>query len=95
MANYELMMILNPTVGEEALSVSIDGVKKALKEAKAKIEKEDVWGDKKLAYKIKGSERGYYVLWNLELDGKAIKSLNSQFNLDGNIWRYMFVNLDA
>lgn len=95
MANYELMMILNPAVGEEALTSSIDGIKKVLAEAKATIEKEDVWGEKKLAYKIKGSDTGHYILWNLELDGKTIKTLNTTFNLDGNIWRYMFVNLEA
>jgi len=56
--------------------------------------KKDVWGDKKLAYKIKGSETGHYVLWTLELDGTAIKGLNTEFNLEANIWRYMFVNLE-
>jgi small subunit ribosomal protein S6 len=95
MANYELMMICNPSIGEAALTASIDAVKSALSEAGATIQKEDVWGEKKLAYKIKGSENGYYILWTLELDGKKIKSLNTQMNLDGNIWRYMFVNLDA
>ena len=95
MANYELMMILNPSIGEASLTASIEAVKSALSEAGATIQKEDVWGEKKLAYKIKSSENGYYVLWTLELDGKHIKSLNTQFNLDGNIWRYMFVNLDA
>lgn len=95
MANYELMMIFNPAAGEESLTASVDGVKKVLKNVKAKITNEDVWGDKKLAYKINGSERGHYILFTLELDGKAIKEINTQFNLDGNIWRYMFVNLDA
>ncbi len=95
MANYELMMILNPSVGEENITASIDAVKKELSNAEAKIVKEDVWGEKKLAYKIKSSDTGYYVLWTLELDGKAIKPMNNTFNLDGNIWRYMFVNLDA
>ena len=95
MANYELMMILNPSVGEESLNASINVVKQSLTDAGATITKEDVWGEKKLAYKISSSEKGYYVLWTLELDGKKIKSLNTNFNLDGNIWRYMFVNLDA
>jgi ribosomal protein S6 len=27
-----------------------------------KIEKEDVWGDKKMAYKINGYDRGFYTL---------------------------------
>ncbi len=95
MANYELMMILNPEAGDDSLKASVDGVNKLLKAAKAKVASEDVWGAKKLAYKINGSETGHYILWTLELDGKAIKDMNSKFNLDGNIWRYMFVNLDA
>lgn len=95
MANYEFMMILDPKAGEEVVTASLDGVKKALKDVKAKITNEDVWGEKKLAYKINGSETGYYILFTLELDGKEIKGLNTLFNLDGNIWRYMFVNLDA
>ena len=95
MAQYEFMMILDPSVGEEDRSASIAEIEKSLWEVGATINNKDVWGDKKLAYKIKGSDRGYYILWTLELDGTNIKSLNSLFNLDGNIWRYMFVNLDA
>jgi small subunit ribosomal protein S6 len=65
-----------------------------LKKAKAKVEKEDVWWDKKLAYKINGSERGFYVLFNLELDWKLIKDLSKSINLDRNIWRYMFTKIE-
>jgi len=94
MANYELMMILNPEAGEKELTSSIETIEKLLKAQKAKGIKKDVWGDKKLAYKINGSETGHYVLWTLELDGTAIKGLNTEFNLEANIWRYMFVNLE-
>jgi ribosomal protein S6 len=48
-----------------------------------------------MAYKIKGSDTGYYILLDLEVDGKGLKSLNTNMNLDTNLWRYMFVNLDA
>lgn len=95
MANYELMMILNPEAGEKELAGTVDNVKKVLKEAKAKVTNEDVWGVKKLAYKINGSETGHYILWTLDMDGKAIKEINNTFNLEANLWRYMFVNLDA
>jgi small subunit ribosomal protein S6 len=95
MANYELMMILNPQAGEEALKASVDVVEKLLKGAKVKGLKKDEWGEKKLAYKIKGSDTGIYTLWNMELDGKALKAMTTPMNLDANIWRYMFVNLDA
>lgn len=95
MANYELMVILDPQAWEQSLKSSVDGINKLLKDVKAKVVNEDVWGEKKLSYKIKWSETGHYIVWTLELDGKAIKGMNNPFNLDVNIWRYMFVNLDA
>jgi len=95
MAHYECMMILNPTAGEEAINGSIDAVKKSLTDLWATLNKDDVWGEKKMAYKIKGSDTGYYILLDLEVDGKGLKSLNTNMNLDKNLWRYMFVNLDA
>jgi small subunit ribosomal protein S6 len=58
--------------------------------AKAQIEKEDIWWDKKLAYKINKSDRWFYVLLDLQLDWKLIKDLSKSINLDKNIWRYMF-----
>ena len=95
MAQYEFMAILNPALGEETLNASIDGLKNAFKAVDANLQKEDIWWEKKLAYKIKGSENGYYILFTLELNGTHIKTLSTQFNLDKNIWRYMFVNLEA
>ena len=65
MANYELMLILDPSLSEEDRNAGLDELKELLKTNEAKIEKEDVWGDKKLAYKINNSERGFYILFNL------------------------------
>lgn len=68
MANYELMLIVNPSISEEDRTKTLDNVKALLKKNSAKITKEDIWGDKKLAYKINKSERGFYVLLQLDLD---------------------------
>lgn len=91
MANYELMLILNPSVEDSARETSLKDLKALLKSNKAKVESEDVWGEKKLAYKINKSETGYYALFNVSIEGTVIKSLSTPMNLDQNIWRYMFV----
>lgn len=91
MANYEMMLILNPTVSEEERNASMDELKNLFKANSIKIEKEDVWGDKKLAYKINKSDRGFYILLDLEMDGTLINTLTKDINLNANIWRYMFV----
>ena len=95
MANYELMLIIDPTLSEEERNSSLDNLRALFKKAKAKIEKEDIWWDKKLAYKINKSDRGFYVLLDLTLDGKLIKDLSKSINLDRNIWRYMFTKKEA
>ncbi len=95
MANYELMVILDPALSDADQKKSITTIGKILKDASGKKIKEDVWGEKKLAYKINGSEKGVYVLFTLELNGENIKTINGLFNLEQEIWRYMFVNLDA
>lgn len=94
MAKYELMLIINPSLAEAERNESLEGLKSILKSNDVKIEKEDVWWEKKLAYKINSSEKGFYVLYDLELDWKNIKSMTDSMNLDKNIWRHMFVKKD-
>jgi small subunit ribosomal protein S6 len=95
MANYELMLIINPTISEEDRNASIENLKSLFEKNEAKIEKEDIWGDKKLAYKINKLDRGFYALYDLDLDGKLIKEISKQINLDKNIIRYMFTKKEA
>lgn len=95
MVKYELMLILNPTLSKEDRESSLTNLKDMLNNAWSKIEKEDIWWDKKMAYKINSSDRWFYVLYNLELDGKNIINFTKQMNLDSTIWRHMFVRLDV
>ncbi len=95
MANYEMMVIVNPKISEDERNASIDELKKLFKTNSVKIEKEDVWGDKKMAYKINKSDRGFYILFDLDLDGKLITTMSKTINLNKNIWRYMFVKKEA
>ena len=94
MNKYELMLILNSSISEEDRNHSLEELRNLLTKNEVKIEKEDIWGDKKLAYKINKSDRGFYVLLSLDMEGKLIKELSKAINLDRNIIRYMFTNLE-
>ncbi|MDF1682580.1 MAG: 30S ribosomal protein S6 [Patescibacteria group bacterium] len=95
MAKYELMLIVNPSLSEEDRDNSMNNLKALFEKNEVKIEKEDIWGDKKMAYKINKSDRGFYALYDLEMNGKLIKDLSKSINLDRNIWRYMFTKQEA
>jgi len=62
MTKYEFMIIVNPTISEEERATKIDALKSVLDKAGAKIINEDVWGDKKLAYKINKQDRAWGAL---------------------------------
>lgn len=91
MAKYEMMLIIDPKLSKEDNDSTTWELKELFSKNSVVIEKEDIWWDKKLAYKINNSERGFYILFDLEMDGKLIKSLSKVINLNKNIWRYMFV----
>jgi small subunit ribosomal protein S6 len=43
MTNYELMLILDPSISEDERTSSLENIKEILKKAKAKVSKEDLW----------------------------------------------------
>jgi small subunit ribosomal protein S6 len=90
MAKYELMFIIDPSLSEDQRNESVNELKSLFEENSVKIEKEEVIGDKKLAYKINKSDRGFYFLYDLEMEGGSIKTMSPAINLNRSIWRYMF-----
>lgn len=94
MTHYELMLIIDPTLGEDDKNTTLETVRTLITTHKWKIEKEDIWGEKKFAYKIKGSQTGFYALFYIEIDGTSLQDITKTMNLDTHIWRFMFVNLE-
>lgn len=95
MRKYELMLILNPEMGDEGRTALLQEIKEELAHSsKATIEKEEVWGVKTLAYKINNSTTGFYILLTLGLEGGDFFAVTKSFNLKKDIWRSMFVRLD-
>jgi small subunit ribosomal protein S6 len=73
----------------------MEEVRETLTTHGAKITNEDIWWVKKLAYRINKSAEGFYALFDLEMDGKAIKKLSKDLNLQKSIWRYIFVKKES
>lgn len=94
MRKYELMLILNPELGDAGAATLLGEVKAELGSIGTVIDKEDIWGVKDLAYKINNSKTGYYVLFNLSLEKGDFFAVQKAFNLKKDIWRNMFVRLE-
>lgn len=94
MRKYELMLILNPELGDANAATLLGEVKAELETVGATIDKEDIWGVKDLVYKIRNSKTGYYALYTLALEKGDFFAATKAFNLKKDIWRHMFVRLE-
>src|SRR4030067_2072432 len=60
----------------------------------AQILKTEKWGEKKLAYKIKGHKRGTYLLIHFNAKNSAIATVRRDFQLSDYIVRFLIVKDD-
>jgi small subunit ribosomal protein S6 len=90
---YETMVILNPTLGEDALSATVEKVK-GLIEASGTLEQIEVWGRKRLAYEIDDQKEGFYFLINFSAEAEFPKELERVLKITEGVMRYLVIRPD-
>lgn len=91
MREYELTLIIEPDLAEKEQKRLLEKVKEWLEKGKAKIEKEEIWGKKKLAYPINKKEEGIYVFYLLKLEISSLAELEKKLKLEEKILRYLII----
>lgn len=69
----------------------LDSISKKLVGKDGKVEKEDLWGERPLAYPIKRQTAGYYAHFEIQADPKDAKSLDKSLKVEEDILRYLLV----
>ncbi|MBT3865224.1 30S ribosomal protein S6 [Candidatus Peregrinibacteria bacterium] len=88
---YELMLILDPDLGEEGTAKQLETIKKYIKSAGGNVVQEDLWGVRDLAYRIAKRDRGYYIVLEVELEGLKITELKKELELEPNLVRFLLI----
>ncbi len=86
MNSYYLTLVLKTELDEKARKVIFDDVKKNIT-----VEKEDLWGERVLAYPIKRQTSGFYAHFEIQSDPKDIKGLDKNLRLDEDVLRYLLI----
>lgn len=92
MRKYELMTVF--PLDEEKSKQGAENVRSVLLEHGAEIEKEEPFGDRDLTYEIQKQKRGRFILFTLKLNPAKVSEVSSQFRLNANLLKYLFVKLD-
>ncbi|NCO23087.1 30S ribosomal protein S6 [bacterium (Candidatus Moisslbacteria) CG12_big_fil_rev_8_21_14_0_65_36_11] len=75
---YELLTIIPAPFTEKDLSPVSIKIKDLVEKQGGKVLGEKILGERKFAYKIKHATKGFYLLFNLEVDPLKLKLLNEK-----------------
>lgn len=93
MNQYELMYVFDPNFATDYTAVEAE-VRRLMERCGASDVRFQKWDERRLAYKIKGRKRGFYVLSFFKASGERIASLERDIQLSENILRHMIVRAD-
>lgn len=94
MRQYEMMIILDPSLEERTVQPSLDQFLTVVTTAGGTIEKVDVWGRRRLAYEIDHKSEGIYTVVELKAEPETVKELDRQLNLNEAVIRTKIMRPD-
>lgn len=92
-ANYEVLYIIDPNLGEEGTAAVVAKFKE-MTEARGTVNEVDEWGKRRLAYPINDLTEGYYVRMTFNADAAYPAELDRKMRIDTNIMRSIIVCID-
>lgn len=94
MPKYELLYIVGSETADNAVPQVTDEIKKAIETGGGTIEKSEDWGRRKLAYPIKKTKNGYYVVVNFAVPAESVNEIEHKIRTNQSIIRHLIVNMD-
>ena len=95
MALYEHMLIARQDISAQAVDALATHLKTIIENEGGKVEKQEYWGLRTLAYRIKKNRKGHYVLLNLNAPANAIAELERQLKINEDVLRFITVRVEA
>ncbi|MHB9093514.1 MAG: 30S ribosomal protein S6 [Eubacteriales bacterium] len=91
MRAYEVMYIVRPELDEEQNNAVIEKFKGLIENNGGEIAKLDKWGKRKLAYEIKRSREGFYVLMEFNGEANAVAELDRVFRITDEVLKHLII----
>ena len=94
MAIYECVYIARQELtAAQAEQLSKD-LTKIVSSNSGEIKRQEYWGLRNLAYKIRKNRKGHYTMFHIEAPASAIEELERNMRLNEDILRYLTVKID-
>ena len=91
MRTYEVLYIIRPELDEEQTEAMVEKFKSLIENNGGEITKLDKWGKRKLAYEIKHSREGFYVLMEFKGEAKISAELDRVFRITDEVLKHTII----
>ena len=95
MREYELMVILDPSIDERTVAPQMEKYLEQVTANGGSVEKVDIWGKRRLAYDILKRSEGIYVVINMTTTPEIPLEINRLMTLNESILRTKLLRPDA
>ena len=94
MALYEHLLIARQDISAQQVDALATHLKTIVEGEGGKVEKQEYWGLRSLAYRIKKNRKGHYVLLNINSPAKAVQELERQIRINEDVLRFITVKVE-
>ena len=95
MNKYELALVVNAKIEDEARNKVVEDVKGLVTRFGGTITDVEEWGKKKLAYDIQKMSEGFYYFIRFEAESSAPGEIESRIRIMENVLRFLCVKKEA
>lgn len=92
MRDYELMVVMHPTITDEEMPGALDEVAGYIMSRGGTIQEyqlEAPWGRRRLAYPINDQTEGFYTLFRYQADPGVAAEIDRELKLNENVLRFL------
>lgn len=94
MSTYEILYILRPDLSDDGVQTASQQVEALVRDNGGTIVEAEIWGKRRLAYKVKQFTEGCYILLRFEAPSALIPRLETHFRISEPIIRHLLVHFD-
>ena len=95
MSKYELCVVLNAKIEDDARAAVIEKIKGYIDRFGGTVTNIDEWGKKRLAYEIQKMREGYYYFVQFDAETSTPLEIENRVRIMDNVLRYLCVKAEA
>lgn len=92
---YESTFITRQELSRHDITKLTESVGAILAQGGGKVVKDEYWGLRQLAYKIKKSRKGHYVMLSIDAPAPAVKEMERNLRHNEDVVRQLTIRVDA